>query len=101
METQRFLPIKYPMHTRQPDNMSCNVLVCWYLNQLINSKSLEDDIDTDKFRKTIFDEIMGTSDISDNDQVIYNVAQITNWNLMIVIRSQIHNNFLNIFLAIS
>lgn len=66
-KTERFLPIEYPMRTRQPDNMSCGVLVCWYLDQLINTKPLVDNVDTDKFRKNIFDEIMRTCDISGDE----------------------------------
>lgn len=50
-----------PAHIKQNDPSNCGVLVCWYVFQYINKRSLLDSVDPDIFRKYIYDAILSNS----------------------------------------
>lgn len=50
-----------PAHAKQNDPSDCGVLVCWYVFQYMNKRSLLDNVDSDGFRKYIYNTIISSS----------------------------------------
>lgn len=50
-----------PAHNKQNDPSNCGVLVCWYVFQYINKRSLLENVDPDMFRKFIYNTITNHS----------------------------------------
>ncbi|XP_065214560.1 uncharacterized protein LOC135841500 [Planococcus citri] len=50
-----------PDHIKQNDPSDCGVLVCWYVFQYMNKRSLLDNVDSDSFRKYIYNTIISNS----------------------------------------
>lgn len=45
-------------HTKQNEPCNCGVFICWYAYQYVNKFSLTDNLNTDAFRKFIYDTIV-------------------------------------------
>lgn len=53
--------VTFPTHTQQTVPSDSGVLICWYAFQYINKRSLVDNIDTDIFRKYMYNTIVSNS----------------------------------------
>lgn len=48
-------------HTKQNEPYNCAVFICWYAFQYVNKYSLTDDVNTDVFRKFMYDTVVNGS----------------------------------------